>query len=93
MALALVLIYKATGVINFAQGDMAMFGTFIACVFIADHGVADLARASLLAMLLSAVGAAVIERVFIRPFDPQQPPGHHHRHAGLVLILGAHGRA
>ena len=30
MALALVLIYKATGVVNFAQGEMAMFGTFIA---------------------------------------------------------------
>src|SRR5262245_12973735 len=30
MALALVLIYKATTVVNFAQGEMAMFGTFIA---------------------------------------------------------------
>ena len=33
MALALVLIYKATGVVNFAQGDMAMFGTFICYVY------------------------------------------------------------
>src|SRR5690349_1183508 len=30
MALALVLIYKATGVVNFAQGEMAMIGAFIA---------------------------------------------------------------
>ena len=30
MALALVLIYKATGVVNFAQGEMAMMGAFIA---------------------------------------------------------------
>lgn len=38
MALALVLIYKATGVVNFAQGDMAMFGTFICYVFAVDWG-------------------------------------------------------
>ena len=30
LALALVLIYKATEVINFAQGEMAMFTTYIA---------------------------------------------------------------
>src|SRR3954469_21959191 len=39
MALALVLIYKATGVVNFAQGNMAMFGTFIAYVVIVEQGV------------------------------------------------------
>ena len=39
MALVLVLIYKATGVVNFAQGEMAMFGTFIAYVLIADQGL------------------------------------------------------
>ena len=31
LALAIVLIYRATRVINFAQGEMAMFATFIAC--------------------------------------------------------------
>src|ERR671923_60067 len=30
LALALVLIHRATGVINFAQGEMAMFSTYIA---------------------------------------------------------------
>jgi branched-chain amino acid transport system permease protein len=30
LALALVLIYRATGVVNFAQGEMAMFTTFVA---------------------------------------------------------------
>ena len=30
MALALVLIYRAMGIINFAQGEMAMFTTYIA---------------------------------------------------------------
>ena len=30
MALALVMIYQATQLINFAQGEMAMFSTFVA---------------------------------------------------------------
>ena len=30
LALALVLIHRATGVVNFAQGEMAMFATYIA---------------------------------------------------------------
>ena len=69
MALSLVLIYKATGVINFAQGNMAMFGTFIAWVLISDHGL-PIWLGIALAMLLSAIGGAAIERIFIRPFDP-----------------------
>jgi branched-chain amino acid transport system permease protein len=36
LALALVLIHRATGVINFAQGEMAMFSTYIAFWLIAD---------------------------------------------------------
>ena len=30
LALALVLIFRSTGIVNFAQGEMAMFATFIA---------------------------------------------------------------
>ena len=37
--LALVVIYKATNVMNFAQGEMAMFSTFIAFVLITDVGL------------------------------------------------------
>lgn len=33
VALALVLVFKATGVINFAQGAMGMVGTFLAFTF------------------------------------------------------------
>jgi branched-chain amino acid transport system permease protein len=69
MALALVLIYKATTVINFAQGEMAMFGAFIAYVFFHDIGW-PVWISIIIAMLLSAVAAAAIERTFIRPFDP-----------------------
>src|SRR5919201_118039 len=38
LALALVLIYRSTGVVNFAQGEMAMFSTFIAWSLI-HHGL------------------------------------------------------
>ena len=30
LALALVLIFRSTGIVNFAQGEMAMFSTFVA---------------------------------------------------------------
>ena len=39
LALALVLIYKATEVINFAQGEMAMFTTYICWALITHHGI------------------------------------------------------
>jgi len=38
LALALVLIHRATGIINFAQGEMGMFATFIAWALIYHHG-------------------------------------------------------
>jgi len=34
MALALVMIYQATDVVNFAQGEMAMFSTYLAWSFL-----------------------------------------------------------
>jgi branched-chain amino acid transport system permease protein len=37
LALALVLIYRSTGVINFAQGEMATFSTYLALTFM-HHG-------------------------------------------------------
>lgn len=38
LALALVLIHRATGVINFAQGEMAAFSTYILWTLTANHG-------------------------------------------------------
>jgi branched-chain amino acid transport system permease protein len=38
LALALVLIHRATGVINFAQGEMAMFTTYLAWALMEHHG-------------------------------------------------------
>ncbi len=78
MALALVLIFKATGVVNFAQGEMAMMGAFITYA-IANRFDIPGGVAVVIGMILSAFGAAVIERVLIRPFDPSN-------HLAIVIV-------
>lgn len=78
IAVALVLIYKATTLINFAQGELAMLGSFLAYILAVEQGL-PLYVAIVLAMLLSAFLAAGIERVLIRPFDPAD-------HLPLVII-------
>ena len=65
VALALVMIYQATHHINFAQGEMAMFSTFVAWALI-DAGLPYWA-AFAVTVVLSFVVAAGIEFVVIRP--------------------------
>lgn len=67
VALALVLIYRTTGIVNFAQGEMAMFSTFIAWGLI-QTGMA-LGVAVLITLALSFLGGMVIERTIIRPVE------------------------
>lgn len=88
MALALVLIYKATTVVNFAQGEMAMFGTYITFVFSSDWGL-PMWLSILMAMVVSALAAAGIERTLIRPFDPSNHLAITIVTLSLFLILGA----
>jgi len=78
LAMALVLIFKATTLINFAQGEMAMFGAFLAYTAWFNWGL-PMWIAVAVAVLLSALGAAGIERTLIRPFDPAD-------HLPLVII-------
>jgi len=65
VALALVMIYQATHHINFAQGEMAMFSTFVAWALI-DAGL-PYWGAFAITVLLSFVVAAAVEFVVIRP--------------------------
>lgn len=67
LALALVLIYNAMGLINFAQGEMAMFATFIAFTLI-DHGISYWI-AFPLTLGIAFVAGVLIERVVIRPVE------------------------
>jgi branched-chain amino acid transport system permease protein len=67
LALALVLIHRATGVINFAQGEMAMFSTYVAWQLVQWGSPYWLAFAATL--LLSFTGGLAIQRVVIRPVE------------------------
>ncbi len=65
VALALVLIYRATSIVNFAQGEMALFSTFVTWQLF-EWGL-PIAVAIVVSMAISFVGGALIERVIIRP--------------------------
>jgi len=67
VALALVLIYQATHLVNFAQGEMAMFATYISWALI-QAGL-PYWPAFLLTLAIAFAGGVAIERVIIRPFD------------------------
>jgi len=71
LALALVLIFRSTGIVNFAQGEMAMFSTFVAWGFV-QAGL-PLGLALLAALAASFVGGMLIERVIIRPVEGEDP--------------------
>jgi branched-chain amino acid transport system permease protein len=69
IALAVVMIYKATHLVNFAQGEMAMFSTYIAWQLI-NWGM-PYWGAFFLTIAISFVGGVAIERIIIRPFERQ----------------------
>lgn len=68
LALALVLIYRAMDVANFAQGEMAMFATFIAYTLVTQLHMPYFA-AFALTVGIAFAGGYLIERVMIRPFE------------------------
>jgi branched-chain amino acid transport system permease protein len=66
LALALVLIHRATGVINFAQGEMAMFTTYISWALITHHDWAYWPAFFATLVIAFALGFG-IQRVVIQP--------------------------
>jgi len=67
LALALVIIYRSTRVINFAQGEMATFTTFI-CWSLMNHGF-SFWTAFPIVLAIAFVGGVAIERVLIQPVE------------------------
>ncbi len=67
LALALVLIYNAMGLVNFAQGEMAMLATFLAFTLI-DHGMSYWIALPI-TIVVAFAGGIVIQRVVIRPVE------------------------
>ena len=78
VAVALVIIFKATTLVNFAQGGLAMFGAYMINVFAIEQGLPLLVGFALGALVMAVV-ASGIERVLVRPFDPED-------HLPVVLI-------
>jgi len=67
LALALVMIYQATHLVNFAQGELAMFATYFAWSLI-NAGV-PYWPAFFITVIFAFVLGVVIERVVIRPVE------------------------
>jgi branched-chain amino acid transport system permease protein len=76
LALALVLIFKTTGILNFAQGEMALYSTYLTWYF-TQHGL-PVWFCILLSVVVSFIGGALIERIVIRPVEKASP---------LVLVI------
>ena len=68
LALAIVIVYKATGILNFAQGEMAMFATFVIYVLSVEQGL-PIWIAIGLGVLIAMASGAVVERGLIRPLE------------------------
>jgi branched-chain amino acid transport system permease protein len=87
LALALVMIYRATDLVNFAQGEMAMFSTYIAWT-LSNAGVPFWA-AFLVTLVVSFLGGMAIERIIIRPVENAPVLAAVVVTIGLLLILNA----
>jgi len=66
LALAMVIIYKTSEVLNFAQGEMAMISTFVAFLLLESYQL-SFPLALLLSLLFAALLGAALEFVFLRP--------------------------
>jgi branched-chain amino acid transport system permease protein len=87
VALALVLIWRATRIVNFAQGGMLMFTTFLAWTVVRHGGSYWLALAVALASGL--VLGAVVERLLIRRVEGGPPLNAVITTLGLLILLQA----
>ena len=87
VALALVLIWRATRIVNFAQGGMLMVTTFIASSVIDSSGSYWLGL--FVALLSGLVLGAVVERVLIRRVESAPPINAVIVALGLLILLQA----
>jgi branched-chain amino acid transport system permease protein len=80
LALALVMIYQTTSLVNFAQGEMAMASTFLAWSLVA-HGV-PYWPAFVATVVVSFAAGMAIERLLIRRFR------HAPAHSVIIVMVG-----
>src|SRR3954470_24576891 len=87
VALSLVLICRATSILNFAQAGMLMITTFIAWSAI-DHGASYWVGFAV-ALVSGLVLGALVERVVIRPVEGAPPLNAIIVTLGLLVLLQA----
>lgn len=79
LALSVVLVYRASGIVNFAQGEMAMFAAFLTWQ-LWTWGL-PLLVAILISMAIAFAFGALVERVLIRPFGTTASA-----HLSLIIV-------
>ena len=87
MALAVVMIYQAIDHLNFAQGEMAMFSTFIAWQLI--QWGQPFWFAFIAAIVLSFIGGVLIERLLFKPIHDAPILSHVVAFIALFSILNS----
>jgi branched-chain amino acid transport system permease protein len=80
VALALVLIWRSTRIVNFAQGAMLMITTYIASAVINSNG--SYVLGFVVALASGLVLGAIVERVAVRPVENAPPLN------AVILTLG-----
>jgi branched-chain amino acid transport system permease protein len=85
VALALVMIFKATHHVNFAQGELAMFSTYVALLLI-NAGVPYWV-AFVITLVFSFITGVAIERTIVRRFQDSSPLGAVIVFIGLLILI------
>lgn len=86
LALSLVIVNKSTDVVNFAQGEMAMLGTF-ACFALLTGTKVPVAVAMLAAFPIGVVFGVLVERIAIYPLSSGPPVNSLIATIGLFLVF------
>ncbi|HOJ49952.1 MAG TPA: branched-chain amino acid ABC transporter permease [Spirochaetota bacterium] len=93
MAFAIILIFRTTDLVNFAQADMASYSVFFVLTLLGEHfitaiglpeggAIMPIGIAIVLALLLSGAFGVFTETVFIKPVQKQHPISQ------IILTLG-----
>jgi branched-chain amino acid transport system permease protein len=86
VALSLVFVWRSTRIVNFAQGGMLMFTTFVAWDLAQVHGV-NYWAALVVAVVSGLVLGGVAERVLVRPVENGPPLNAVIVTLGLLIFL------
>jgi branched-chain amino acid transport system permease protein len=85
LALAIVLIHRSTGIVNFAQGELATLSAFV-CWTLLDHGWAFWPAFGA-TLALSLAGGIAIQQTLIRPIQNGPPVGILIMTIGLLIAV------